>query len=475
MKNKIAALTMVIMILSLLPVNAAIDPNDPYYTDLDDPNYFTTVNTRWTASSYYIQDPITLAYSEYFDYIEQLGYGRLHPERIDYINNNSFDYVVVIEMPWLEYDENTQTYIRRRDNHTNIIILTSDYPFEVRLDTLKQIATENDWYVIRFKGTDLNQTIRAHQLLYEEGRTLTYLRTEDALFVPLTYRVIDYWDKTNNIQYALKGRGINRWATYIEKNSVPNDPDQQDDNQYIYVTSTTGYYIDPQIFHDIDFAQTVLTQLQWHSKGYGRVAAYVHTRAGPFLLRAQNYDQYDVEKVESLILPLAVNRQHFNNHSYFDIDIYVWTPDAVEFDDPFTAQPEGYTDKLQTIRVFFTQPPKTCPDGYNCDDPDPNKWVPIDGDRSSDSGLLKPKIPQKPDNNWDIIGWIMYIIDWIIYIVESIVYVLARIGELIVQFFSGATGFINILSAYFNFLPREIVSVIVLGILTSLLAALLRR
>lgn len=134
-------------------------------------------------------------------------------------------------------------------------------------------------------------------------------------------------------------------------------------------------------------------------------------------------------------------------HRFF-YDLYNQT----DWDDP-NGQPtvQGYFD----VKVVYD----------NSQIPDP------DGGGSGDM----PKAPSPPDQNWDVVGWLKYLFDWITYVFQIIVYMLKRLGNMIADGFGAVTGLGDALTAYFSWLPPEVIAVMVMGLIAAILTGLIRR
>lgn len=247
----------------------------------------------------------------------------------------------------------------------------------------------------------------------------------------------------------------------VDINSTPNDPDND-----IYVTSSTDFILNPKLFWDYEIENDSLLV---HTQNYKRVQVLWEKNGRLLPLYAVNYDDIESKKEISMIPSMYANRQHFNNINTFKIHVYAWTVEDFERDNPATAMPEGYSIRLSPVQVYFSSTPDTCPEGYNCfGSDDPNKWVPD----NYDDGY--PTIPERPDNDWDILGWLRYIVEWIIYIIEVIVHLIKQLSGLIVEWFSGFTVFAQLLRNIFGFLPEEIVSVMILAVVSTAVISLIK-
>lgn len=80
-----------------------------------------------------------------------------------------------------------------------------------------------------------------------------------------------------------------------------------------------------------------------------------------------------------------------------------------------------------------------------------------------------PQTPKPPDGAWDVVGWLKYILDWILYIVNAVGYLLNRLGTIIASLFGQANGLTSTLTSIFSFLPPEVTSLLVMGIILSIL------
>lgn len=86
-----------------------------------------------------------------------------------------------------------------------------------------------------------------------------------------------------------------------------------------------------------------------------------------------------------------------------------------------------------------------------------------------------PVQPTPPDNNWDLIGWVKYLFEWFIYVIKTVVYVVKGFGTAIADVFKGAGSLIEVFSQFFSFLPNQIVTVMLMGIMALIIAGLVRR
>jgi hypothetical protein len=86
-----------------------------------------------------------------------------------------------------------------------------------------------------------------------------------------------------------------------------------------------------------------------------------------------------------------------------------------------------------------------------------------------------PKQPEKPDNAWDLIGWVRYLVDWLIYIVKTIVYVLKNLGSSVEQVFNATVDIASFFKKIFGFLPTEITTLFGIGITALIIRGLVRK
>lgn len=123
-----------------------------------------------------------------------------------------------------------------------------------------------------------------------------------------------------------------------------------------------------------------------------------------------------------------------------------------DFDDPNVVEPtvKSYID----VKVVDTN----------------SQLPPLNPD---DDGL--PEMPKPPDDNWDVVGWLKYLLDWVLYIFQIFAYVLRRIGTAISEGFGAVTGLTGALTAYFSWLPPEVVTLIIMGVCAAIITAIVKR
>lgn len=86
-----------------------------------------------------------------------------------------------------------------------------------------------------------------------------------------------------------------------------------------------------------------------------------------------------------------------------------------------------------------------------------------------------PRPPDKPDNAWDILGWIRYGFGWVTYLVESVTWVINRVGSLISGLFGSVSSLAGVFASFFGFLPSDITAILVLGVTIVLALRILGR
>lgn len=153
---------------------------------------------------------------------------------------------------------------------------------------------------------------------------------------------------------------------------------------------------------------------------------------------------------------------------------------SILFLDPVTGSTFGYnqtmTHPIEYTNIVWDEHStfQLQPDG---DDPSPGTggvpWDPTDNGMPED--MDGPTMPQPPDNSWDLLGWVKYLFEWLIYIVDSAIWVLQKMGNTIAGVFTASDGFIKTLSTFFNFLPNEVIAVMVVGMAAAVLLRIFGR
>jgi len=99
------------------------------------------------------------------------------------------------------------------------------------------------------------------------------------------------------------------------------------------------------------------------------------------------------------------------------------------------------------------------------------------GDTDTGEGGLSglPEAPSPPESSWDVVGWLKYLIDWLLYIFKVIGWSFDQIGSMAKNLFSSANGLTAVLTGVFGFLPKQVVQVMVLGIICALIVSIIKR
>lgn len=86
-----------------------------------------------------------------------------------------------------------------------------------------------------------------------------------------------------------------------------------------------------------------------------------------------------------------------------------------------------------------------------------------------------PKVPEPPEKEYDILGWLKYLVDWFLYLVSTVVYFIKNTVTGIGQIVTEGTSLTNALGQFFGFLPTPLVTVLITGISLGIIAGIMRR
>lgn len=83
--------------------------------------------------------------------------------------------------------------------------------------------------------------------------------------------------------------------------------------------------------------------------------------------------------------------------------------------------------------------------------------------------------PKPPTSKWNPFAWLKYLADWFVWILLTIIYFIGETLSRLTELNSLTAGLRNIVLAFFQTVPAEVMSVFTLGILFAILSAYLRR